>query len=110
MTGRISIGPAELETFLVIAELGSFSKAAEQLSLAQPSVSNRVQRLERAVRTRLFERTTRAVVLTPAGERLRARVEPIIRSLHSVIDDFCTEADTRSQSVIVATIVPDAHA
>ena len=103
MTARISIGPAELETFLVIAELGSFSKAAERLSLAQPSISNRVQRLERAVRARLFERTTRAVVLTQAGERLRARVEPIIRDLQEVIDEFCTEADSRSHSVVVAT-------
>ena len=99
---RISIGPEELETFLAIAELGSFSKAAERLSLAQPSISNRVQRLERAVRTRLFERTTRAVILTPAGERLRTRVEPIVRSLHDVIDEFCDEADARSHSVVVA--------
>lgn len=103
MPARITIGPAELETFLVIAELGSFSKAAERLSLAQPSISNRVQRLERAVRTPLFERTARAVVLTQAGERLRARVEPVIRSLQSVIDEFCAEAETRSQSVVVAT-------
>lgn len=103
MPTRINIGPAEFETFLAIAELGSFSKAAEQLSLAQPSISNRVQRLERAVRTRLFERTARAVVLTPAGERLRARVEPLIRNLQSVIEEFCTEADARSHSVVVAT-------
>ena len=103
MPTRINIGPAEFETFLAIAELGSFSKAAEQLSLAQLSISNRVQRLERAVRTRLFERTPRAVVLTPAGERLRARVEPPIRNLQSVIEEFCSEAETRSHSVVVAT-------
>ena len=49
MPARINIGPAEFETFLAIAELGSFSKAAEQLSLAQPSISNRVQRLSISV-------------------------------------------------------------
>ncbi len=103
MRARINIGPAELETFLVIAELGSFSKAADRLSLAQPSISNRVQRLERAVRTRLFERTTRAVVLTPAGERLRARIGPLINQLQGVIDEFCADADARTQSVVVAT-------
>lgn len=103
MRPRINIGPAELETFLVIAELGSFSKAAERLSLAQPSISNRVQRLERAVRTRLFERTTRAVVLTPAGERLRTRVGPLIQQLQGVIDEFCADADARTYSVVVAT-------
>lgn len=99
---RLSIGAEELETFLAVAELGSFSKAAERLSLAQPSITNRVQRLERDLRTRLFERTTRAVTLTPEGERLRARVEPVMRSLQSIIDDFCEQAEMRSQMVVVA--------
>jgi len=99
---RLSIGADELETFLAVAELGSFSKAAERLSLAQPSVTNRVQRLERDLRTRLFERTTRAVTLTPEGTRLRARVEPVMRSLQSIIDDFCEQAELRSQTVVIA--------
>lgn len=99
---RLSIGAEELETFLAVAELGSFSKAAERLSLAQPSITNRVQRLERDLRTRLFERTTRAVTLTPEGARLRDRVGPVMRSLQSIIDDFCEQADTRSQMVVVA--------
>ncbi len=99
---RLSIGAEELETFLAVAELGSFSKAAERLSLAQPSITNRVQRLERDLRTRLFERTTRAVTLTQEGERLRARVEPVMRSLQSIIDDFCEQAEMRSQMVVVA--------
>ncbi len=100
---RLNIGPEELETFLAIAELGSFSKAAERLSLSQPSISNRMQRLERAVRARLFERTTRAVVLTPAGERLRARVEPILNELHAVLDEFQEDAEARGQHVALAT-------
>ncbi|WP_428483831.1 LysR family transcriptional regulator [Rhodopila sp.] len=103
MKARINIGPAELETFLVIAELGSFSKAADRLALAQPSISNRVQRLERAMRTRLFERTTRAVVLTPSGERLRSRVGPLIQQLQDVIEEFSADADARNRSVVVAT-------
>jgi DNA-binding transcriptional LysR family regulator len=100
---RLNIGVEELETFLAIAELGSFSKAAERLFLAQPSISNRVQRLERAVSARLFERTTRAVVLTPAGERLRLRVQPIINDLHAVLDEFRTEGESRKRVVAVAT-------
>ena len=103
LTSRLTIGTAELETFLVIAELGSFSRAAERLSLAQPSISNRIQRLERAFQTRLFDRTTRAVVLTPAGERLRDRVEPIIGNLQAVISEFHAEADVRRQMIVVAT-------
>jgi len=101
-TSRLNIGTEELETFLVIAELGSFSKAAERLSLAQPSISNRIQRLERAVSARLFERTTRAVVLTPAGEKLRQKVEPIIRGLRDVLDEFRAEGESRKHMVSVA--------
>lgn len=101
-SSRLSIGTEELETFLVIAELGSFSKAAERLFLAQPSISNRVQRLERAVSARLFERTTRAVVLTPAGARLRQRIEPIIRGLRDVLDEFKSEGENRKRLVSVA--------
>ena len=103
MRSRINIGAAEFETFLVVAELGSFSKAAEHLALSQPSISNRVQRLETAVRTKLFERTTRAVILTPAGEALRQRAAPIIRAFQELIDEFCQESETRGQSVVVAT-------
>jgi DNA-binding transcriptional LysR family regulator len=100
---RISVGTEELETFLMIADLGSFSKAAELLSLAQPSISNRIQRLERAFQTRLFERTSHGVVLTSAGQRLRTRIEPIIRGLHSILEEFNVQADVRYKSIVVAT-------
>ena len=103
MKTRLTVGTAELETFLVIAELGSFSRAAERLSLAQPSISNRIQRLERAFQTRLFERTTRAVVLTPAGQRLRDRVKPIISDLQSLIAEFRSEAEVRRHTIVIAT-------
>lgn len=102
-SSRLSIGNEELEAFLVVAELQSFSKAAERLFLAQPSVSNRVQRLESALSVRLFERTSRAVLLTPEGERLRQRVGPIIHSLRNVIEEFRSESETRKRVVSVAT-------
>lgn len=99
---RIALGPAELETFLAIAELGSFSRAAERLSLSQPSISNRILRLEKMLGTRLFERTTRAVLLTPAGNRLRARVAPVIDELRSALEEFQREAENRRRAVTIA--------
>jgi DNA-binding transcriptional LysR family regulator len=99
---RIALGPAELETFLAIAELGSFSRAAERLALSQPSISNRILRLEKMLGARLFERTTRAVVLTPAGMRLRARVGPVIEELRSALDEFQRDAEERRRTVKVA--------
>lgn len=59
-----------LETFLKIAELKSFTKAAEELYLTQPTVSKQVVDLERFFDIKLIDRTKRAVTLTRAGEIL----------------------------------------
>ncbi|MFN8508724.1 MAG: LysR family transcriptional regulator [Dehalococcoidia bacterium] len=58
---------AQLEAFLQVAHHRSFSRAAEALFLTQPSVTARIQSLEREIGERLFERTGRSVTLTDAG-------------------------------------------
>ncbi len=58
---------AQLEAFLQVAHHRSFSRAAESLFLTQPSVTARIQSLEREIGERLFERTGRSVTLTDAG-------------------------------------------
>ncbi|MFN0094712.1 MAG: LysR family transcriptional regulator [Dehalococcoidia bacterium] len=58
---------AQLEAFLQVAHYRSFSRAAEALFLTQPSVTARIQSLEREIGDRLFERTGRSVTLTDAG-------------------------------------------
>ena len=60
----------QLEIFSKVVELGSFSKAAEAVLLAQASVSERIATLEGAVGTRLLDRLGRQVVPTKAGELL----------------------------------------
>ncbi|HEY3275835.1 MAG TPA: selenium metabolism-associated LysR family transcriptional regulator [Syntrophorhabdaceae bacterium] len=59
-----------LETFVRIAELKSFTKAAEMLYLTQPTVSKQIVDLERFFEVKLIDRTKRSVVLTKAGEIL----------------------------------------
>jgi DNA-binding transcriptional LysR family regulator len=59
-----------LETFVKIAEMKSFTKASEELSLTQPTVSKQVLDLEQALKVRLMDRTKRSVALTRAGEIL----------------------------------------
>lgn len=56
--------------FLVVAERGSFSLAARELGISQPTTSRRVDQLERALGTRLLVRRSRGVLPTPAGERV----------------------------------------
>jgi len=58
---------AQLEAFIQVAHHRSFSRAAEALFLTQPSVTARIQSLEREIGERLFERTGRSVTLTDAG-------------------------------------------
>ena len=64
---EISVELAQLEAFLQVAHHRSFSRAAESLFLTQPSVTARIQSLEREIGERLFERTGRSVTLTDAG-------------------------------------------
>lgn len=72
---------AQLEAFLQVAHHRSFSRAAEALFLTQPSVTARIQSLEREIGERLFERTGRSVTLTDAG---RAFIQHAQRALTAV--------------------------
>jgi len=68
----------ELRIFATVAELASFSRAADQLGLAKGRVSTSVRQLETQVGTRLLQRTTRSVRLTPDGERFVERCKELL--------------------------------
>ena len=70
-----------LKVFREVASLGSFTKAAETLGYAQPSISHHVAQLERELGTQLFERQARRVQLTPAGEVLLGHVRSVLIQL-----------------------------
>lgn len=76
-----------LRTFLAVAEMASFSRAAEQLHLAQPAVSQQIKRLERELGTALFVRSTRRVHLTAAGEALLPRAREILAEVRRAESD-----------------------
>jgi len=69
-----------LEYFVAVAELGSFTRAAAALSIAQPSLSNAIAWLERDLGSKLFERHGRGVRLTPSGEALLEPARGTLRS------------------------------
>ena len=68
----------ELRIFATVAELASFSRAAELLGLAKGRVSTAVQQLEAQLGTRLLQRTTRSVRVTPDGERFLERCKELL--------------------------------
>src|SRR5688572_30795413 len=61
-----------LRDFIAVAETGSLSQAARRLRLSQPTLSRRIALLEQQLKTRLFLRTPRGLLLTDAGEAVLA--------------------------------------
>ncbi|MFD9560966.1 LysR family transcriptional regulator [Streptomyces sp. NPDC059994] len=82
-----------LECFAAVAEESHFGRAAERLGMAQPPLSQRIQRLERELGVRLFERTSRQVTITKAGtllleeaRELLARSEALMATARRIRD------------------------
>jgi LysR family transcriptional regulator, nitrogen assimilation regulatory protein len=82
----------QLNTFLQVAELGSLSKAADRLRIAQPALSRQIRLLEDELKLTLFTRHGRGMVLTPAGELLRSRAGSILRQVEETRSDLMQEA------------------
>lgn len=68
----------QLASFLEVAKLQSFSRAAEKIYRTQPAVSSQVRLLEQECGEKLFDRSGKKVLLTPAGEILRRYAEKIL--------------------------------
>ncbi|HEY2529808.1 MAG TPA: LysR family transcriptional regulator [Xanthobacteraceae bacterium] len=77
---------AETTAFVAVVELKSFTKAAKQLALSPPRVSEMVRNLEERLGVRLVERTTRSVAPTAAGERLLERLRPVLDGYQSALE------------------------
>ena len=58
----------QIDTFIIVADEGSFSKASERMSLSKVSVMKQMDALEGRIEIKLFDRTNHGVVLTPAGQ------------------------------------------
>ncbi|MGH8783024.1 LysR family transcriptional regulator [Paraburkholderia sp.] len=79
-----------LETFIWLARLQNFRLTAEKLHTTQAAISNRIASLEGNFDVRLFDRNSRSATLTPAGRKLLAYAERIVRlseEMHREVDD-----------------------
>ena len=94
----------QLQCFRQVAELGSFSKAAERIGLSQPALSAAVRKLEEAVGVRVFDRTTRQVVLTPEGEELLRLATRMVEEFETVSGDLQDYLARRRGRVVVAAL------
>jgi DNA-binding transcriptional LysR family regulator len=83
---------SNLESFVRSAEAASFSAAARRLALTPAAVSRNVAQLERNLGVRLFQRSTRGLTLTEAGERFLVTVGAGLDTIQSAIADLTTRA------------------
>lgn len=79
---------ADLSIFLSIAQHLNFSRAAVDLGLTPSALSHSLRALENRLGVRLFNRTTRSVALTEAGERLYGRLKPAFRDIEDALEDL----------------------
>jgi LysR family hydrogen peroxide-inducible transcriptional activator len=99
----------QLRYFCAIAETGSFSRAAEQSHISQPSLSQQIRKLKDELGVRLFDRLGRSVRLTELGHAFLPRVRTVLQSL----DAARSEVAERKRSVsgpisvgVIPTVAP----
>jgi DNA-binding transcriptional LysR family regulator len=94
----------ELRYFIAVAEELNFTRAAERLGMAQPPLSAAIGKLERKLGVRLLDRTSRRVMLTPAGAMLLAEGRTAVENLGAVVQRVRRQAvpDERLTVVVKA--------
>lgn len=94
----------QLRTFSVVAELGSLSKAADRLRVAQPALSRQIKLLEHELRAELFVRNGRGMLLTDIGRTLLKRTAGLVRQMEQVRDDIQSVGDTPAGRVVMGLV------
>lgn len=75
-----------VKTFALVARYGGFTEAARQLGVVPSVVAKRIGQLESHLGTRLFDRTTRSVKLTEAGEKFQSRAGALVSSFDDLLE------------------------
>ncbi|WP_225923502.1 LysR family transcriptional regulator [Pseudomonas vlassakiae] len=83
-----------MQVFTRLAELGSFTRAADAMQIGRPQVTRAIQELETSLGVRLFQRTTRTVRLTPEGEKYYARATQILADVAAASTMFSSPGST----------------
>ncbi|OLQ86408.1 LysR family transcriptional regulator [Vibrio panuliri] len=96
----------DLATFILIVNQGSFTAAAKQLEVTPSALSKLITRLEKALSIKLFERTTRKLVITPAGQRVYDQALLMVNAAQQAVD--LSESDHTEASGSITVAAPEA--
>lgn len=96
----------DLQIFITVAELGSFSKAATAMDVPKVHVSRRIAELEKQLNTRLFNRTTRSISLTSGGERYLSNIKPHVLALDKASNMFNQDSNGGLNGTLRIGILP----
>src|ERR1700724_2432444 len=94
----------QLRYFCAVAETGSFSRAAEQSHVSQPSLSQQIMKLEDELGARLFDRLGRSVRLTDLGKTFLPRARAVLRELEAAKGDVVERKDSVAGAICVGVI------
>ncbi len=100
----VDLSLRKIRSFMIVAELSSFRRAAEQIHISAPALSTHIRELEETIGVPLFFRTTRSVELTVEGVRFLEKIRPLFYGLDAVVDEFREEADLLRGRLIVACL------
>ncbi len=101
---RMKVTLHQLEVFLSVAELRSFTEAGRALNVSQPALSRTIRQIEDGVGARLFDRDTRNVELTPAGRELAPIARRILGEFEGAFSELAQFVEGRSGRVTVAAL------
>lgn len=93
----------QLNTFIAIAKLRSFSKAATELGYAQSSITSQIQLLEQELNVRLFERLGHNITLTAEGKKLLPMAEQILK-LSKDVKNMAGNSEIPSGPLIIGAV------
>lgn len=100
---------SDLYAFRALVEYGNFRIAAESICLSQSALSRRIDKLETALGLKLFERTTRRVMLTLKGQAFAERSTQLLADLEAVMADLSEVSAVRTGLVTVACVPSAAY-
>jgi LysR family transcriptional regulator, transcription activator of glutamate synthase operon len=95
----------QVQYFLMLSEMGSFSAAAEELYISQSSLSKQIIALEKELNSQLFDRSKRKIALTPAGEAFLIHARNMNSAYQAMLAEMAQYKTTTSLSIVAIPVI-----